>query len=98
MLKLDWKSDKMKNALRNIVVVGLSFLFIYFLILLIELVPAAFQIDLAMYLVNVAEITVDIITTAAGVFLGLSMFFLLVRFFSRQDGDDAPGETLPEDE
>ena len=91
MSNLDGKRDKVTNVLGRVATVGASCLFIALLTVLIEWVTTTLQISWVMYLVSAAEIIVNIITTAVGVFLGLAFFSPVVyRYLEQGKAEEQP--------
>jgi hypothetical protein len=77
--KLDWKSDEVRDAIRTLVLVCLACIVMYSAAIVISFLPVVIEIDRAAYLATLAKMTADIFTTAAGVFFGLSGFFVFLR-------------------
>ena len=96
MPKLNWKSDDTRDAIRTIVLVCLVSIVIYFAAMVISFLPVVIEVDRSAYLANLVKMTVDIFTTAAGVSIGLSLFFVFLRSLLEVE-EKAQREVMRED-
>ena len=79
MSKLDWERYKTREGLRTVVIVWIVCTVMYFAAVFIGYLPFLIEVDRWVYLADMAEITIDIFTTATGVVWGLSFFFVFLR-------------------
>ena len=86
--KLDWKSARMKRALWYTLGVGALCVCTYLMVVFVWLLPDALEVDQRGYVLHMVTMTSEMITTAIGVFLGLSLFACFLRIFWEAGEDD----------